>query len=233
LRILLAEDAPENQALILAFLADTPYQIDVAENGVAAVEKFTSSAYDLVLMDIQMPGMDGHSAARAIREWERARGAKPVPIVALTANAFKEDEQRSLEAGCTAHLTKPIKKSRLLQAIEELAKETAPVHPGQLLEERPVASVDASLKELIPAYLENRSKDVETLRRALENGDFSGIRNLAHKIKGSGGGYGFDRITTIGAAMEQAAAEADRGAIERAIADLHQYVEQVEIVYNS
>jgi PAS domain S-box-containing protein len=114
-RILLVEDSADNRALVLAYLRGTSYQVDVAENGQEAVEKFTHGKYELVLMDVQMPVMDGHAATRAIREWERAAGVAPTPIVALTAHAFKEDAERSIASGCSAHLIKPIKKSMLLE----------------------------------------------------------------------------------------------------------------------
>ncbi|NQT70906.1 MAG: PAS domain S-box protein [Desulfobacteraceae bacterium] len=118
LNILLVEDVEDNRLLIQSYLKKTPYQIEIAENGVIAVEKFTSGKYDIVLMDIQMPVMDGYTATREIRAWERKQGVKKVtPIVALTAYATKEEEQKSVDAGCTAHLTKPIKKARLMEAI--------------------------------------------------------------------------------------------------------------------
>ena len=79
---------------------------------------FQSENYDLVLMDIQMPVMDGYTATREIRMWETEQNIKETPILALTAFATKDDEKKSLEAGCTAHLTKPIKKAKLLEAIQ-------------------------------------------------------------------------------------------------------------------
>ena len=117
LHILLVEDSVENRLLIQSYLKKTPYQIDIAENGEIAVEKFKSGKYDLVLMDMQMPVMDGYTATREIRKWEGEKGLKATSIVALTAYATKEEEQKSLDAGCTAHLTKPIKKARMLEAI--------------------------------------------------------------------------------------------------------------------
>ena len=117
--ILLAEDSADNRMLIQAFLEKTDYVMDVAENGQFAYEMFTTGDYDLVLMDVQMPMMDGYTATRTIRAWEQEHGTPATPIVALTANAFEEDIQASLEAGCTAHLTKPIRLAALIQAIEE------------------------------------------------------------------------------------------------------------------
>ena len=120
-RILLVEDSADNCALIRAYLKHLPYCIDIAENGEIAVEKVKASTYDLVLMDIQMPIMDGYTATQAIRLWERQQGRAAIPIIALTAHALCEDVTRSLAAGCTAHLTKPIKKHTLLSVISEHA----------------------------------------------------------------------------------------------------------------
>jgi len=107
----------DNRDLVALFLKGMPYQLDMAENGAAGVQKFQSGTYGLVLMDIQMPVMDGYQATSTIRAWERSQGHEATPIIALTANAFKDDIDKSLAAGCTAHLTKPIKKQTLLEAI--------------------------------------------------------------------------------------------------------------------
>jgi two-component system sensor histidine kinase/response regulator len=120
LRILLVDDSPDNRLLVQAYLKKSPYRMDMAENGEAAVEKFKSDRYDLVLMDIQMPVMDGYIATRTIREWESQSALKPTPIIALTAFALKDEMQKSLEAGCDAHLTKPIKKAILMEAITKI-----------------------------------------------------------------------------------------------------------------
>jgi PAS domain S-box-containing protein len=118
LRILVADDSPDNRMLISAFLKSTPYCIDPVENGALAVEHFIANTYDLVLMDVQMPVMDGHAAVRAIRAWERDNSRPPTPIVALSAAALSESIASSLEAGCDEHVTKPIRKAALLAVIE-------------------------------------------------------------------------------------------------------------------
>ena len=121
LSLLLVEDSADNRFLVLAYLKKTPYRIDTAENGQIAVEKFLANAYDLILMDMQMPIMDGYTATREIRRLEREEGRKPTPIVALTAYALKEDIPKCLDAGCDDRLTKPIRKSVLLEAIRKFA----------------------------------------------------------------------------------------------------------------
>src|SRR5471032_1992493 len=119
LRILLVEDSPDNRTITVAYVEDTPYQIDIAENGAIACQMFKAGRYDLVLMDRQMPVMDGLTATRAIRAWEQANDKPPTPIIALTASALKGDCEMCLAAGCTAFLTKPIKQEVLLQSIRE------------------------------------------------------------------------------------------------------------------
>lgn len=119
LRILLAEDAPDNRFLIQAYLKKLPYQIDIAENGRVAIERFKASRPDLVLMDVQMPEIDGLAATRAIRQWESEQDLPATPIIALTASALEDDVRRSLAAGCDQHVSKPVKKPVLLAAIRE------------------------------------------------------------------------------------------------------------------
>ena len=118
-RILLAEDSPDNAQLIRAYLKRSPHQVEVVEDGEQAVAAVRRGGFDLVLMDIQMPVMDGYEATEAIRAWEAEAGAPPLPILALTAHALADDVDKSLAAGCDDHLTKPIKKSQLLEALDK------------------------------------------------------------------------------------------------------------------
>ncbi len=120
--ILLVEDNEDNRLLINAYLKKTTFEIEEAENGQVAVEKFKKGQYSLVLMDVQMPVKDGHTATREIRQWEQENGREPTPIIALTAHAVKEDMEKSIEAGCNSHLTKPIKKATLLQMIDKFMR---------------------------------------------------------------------------------------------------------------
>jgi PAS domain S-box-containing protein len=119
LAILVAEDNEDNQMLIKAYLQKTTHHLTLAENGAVAVERFQAGHYDLVLMDMQMPVMDGYTATRRLRQWEQEQHQSPTVIVALTANALPEEIQQSLEAGCNGHLSKPIKKAALLAALAD------------------------------------------------------------------------------------------------------------------
>ncbi|BEH10744.1 MULTISPECIES: ATP-binding protein [Geobacter] len=123
LRILVAEDAEDIRMLIAAFLRGASHQVRSAANGREALDMFMAEDFDLVLMDIQMPVMDGYTATRTLREWEREQGRAPVPVVALTACAEKSDSLKTIEAGCTSHLSKPIRKDTLLRTVAELARQ--------------------------------------------------------------------------------------------------------------
>ncbi len=120
-RLLLVEDNPENVILMRAYLDNLLLSLDVASSGDEAIEKRSKNNYDVILMDIQMPIMDGYAASRAIRTWEEANGAPRVPIVALTAHAFVGAAADSMKAGCDAHLTKPVERRDLLEAIAKHA----------------------------------------------------------------------------------------------------------------
>ncbi len=220
LHILMAEDSPDNCVIALAYLKDTPYLVDVAETGLLACEMFRAGRYDLVLMDRQMPAMDGLTATRTIRAWEKANHRAPTPIIALTASALKGDRETCLAAGCTAYLTKPIKQEVLLRAIVEHS--TVRISP-QSPDATPSRAARMLAKQT-PAYLENCRLNVITMLAALDCGDFKVVTFLGHNLRGSGGAFGFQMITDIGAGLEQAADAADTAVSRRWLDDLSSYL---------
>ena len=198
-RILLVEDNPENVILTDAYLEGLGISLDYGTNGVEAVEKRQYNNYALILMDIQMPIMDGYSATRAIREWEKANGERRVPIVALTAHAVTGASGQSVDAGCDAHLSKPVDRRELLEAIARFA-------PCSTQETDSVSDLILARR---PAFLVNRQEDLLRMRAALEAGEFPVIQDIAHNCKGIGKGYGFPEISRLGAAIEKAAKALD------------------------
>ena len=201
LRILLAEDSSDNTLLIQAYLSGSGYQLTVVEDGQAAVDQFAAGDFNLILMDMHMPLMDGLAATRAIRAIEQERGDVPIPVIALTANAGPRHVEMSREAGCNHHLSKPISKHDLLRVIEEFVHRPKPIDMPQ------TDSLPMSVRALVPRYLENRIKDLSRLSDALATHDFDTIGTIGHNMKGSGAGYGFQELTSIGKGLEVAAKE--------------------------
>jgi CheY-like chemotaxis protein/HPt (histidine-containing phosphotransfer) domain-containing protein len=231
LRILLAEDSPDNCTITMAYLEGTPYRVEIAETGAIACEKFTAGVYDLVLMDRQMPVMDGLTATRTIRAWERANGRSPTPIVALTASALKGDRETCLAAGCTAFLTKPIKQEVLLQAIKEHSMVAPPSSKGESARKDTVPLLaNQILVRRIPGYLQNCKQNVIAMRDALDRADFETVTVLGHNLRGSGGAFGFQAITDIGGALQQAAESVDIDASRKLVGELSSFLQSVETI---
>jgi PAS domain S-box-containing protein len=228
LRILMAEDSPDNCTIALAYLEGTPYRVDVAENGVIACEMFMAGDYDLVLMDRQMPAMDGLTATRTIRAWEKANDRQPTPIIALTASALKGDRERCLAAGCTAYLTKPIKEDVLLQAIKDYSAIRLPSSQTISGASDRATRGAQKLAERTPAYLESCRDNVIVMNEALDRADFEAVTILGHNLRGSGGGFGFQTITDIGASLELAAGDADVDASRKWVGELSRYLDTVK-----
>jgi PAS domain S-box-containing protein len=228
LRILIAEDSPDNCTIALAYLEDTPYRIDVAETGAIACAMFKAGHYDIVLMDRQMPVMDGLTATRTIRAWEELNDRLPTPIIALTASALKGDRETCLAAGCTAYLTKPIKQDVLLQAIRDYSAMRGPsVAEIGAAKDRALRTA-LKLAERTPAYLENCRLNVIVMYEALDRADFEAVTILGHNLRGSGGGFGFQGITDIGAALELAAGGGDVAITRQWISKLSSFLDSVE-----
>jgi len=231
--ILLVEDSPDNRTITMAYLQDTPYRVEIAENGAIAFEKFTAGEYDLVLMDRQMPVMDGLTATRAIRAWEEANHRPPTPIIALTASALKGDQEKFVAAGCTAYLTKPIKQDVLLQAIKDHSMVAPASSNGESSRGSAIlVHANPKLTDLIPGFLQNRRHDVAAMLYALNMGDFAIVENLGHGMKGAGGSWGFQGITDIGTALERAAESADNEGSRKWVDELSRYLDRVEVVYD-
>jgi len=228
LRILLAEDSPDNCIITIAYLEDTPYRVQIAETGAIACKMFEAGQYDLVLMDRQMPVMDGLTATRTIRAWEQANHRPPTPIIALTASALKGDREMCLAAGCTAFLTKPIKQEVLLQAIKEhsmLASSSSKEQGSRLELIRLSAKSKSAIR--VPAYLRNCKQNVIVMLDALDRVDFETVTSLGHQMMGSGGMFGFQTITDIGGAIELAAESADGDASRKWVGALSIYLDGV------
>jgi CheY-like chemotaxis protein len=222
-RILGVEDTPALRALLELSLTRAGYRVDLAEEGRSAVELFLAAAYDAVVMDVQMPVMDGLTAVMRMREGEKAGGRAPVPILALTANTEPGDLRKCLEAGFTATVRKPFGREDLLKAV---AKHLGSAAGGQVRVE-----ADPQFAELIPAFLDSCRGEAAAMESALERGDFQAITEASHKISGAGASYGFQPLSDEGRMIEAAAKAADAAGISAHLGEMRLFLARVRVVY--
>jgi CheY-like chemotaxis protein/HPt (histidine-containing phosphotransfer) domain-containing protein len=221
-RILLAEDNPGNRMLVKAFLKATNYEIDEAENGALAVNKFTSGKYDVVLMDMYMPVVDGYEATTAIRKWERESNRERTPVVALTAAAMAGDRERSLDAGCDFHVTKPVSKAVLLELLDSLVRgrpeEAQSSTPYDIAAELDDPALFAEVSEL---FLKEMDRLIVTIDAAFAASDFKKLKDYVHSLKGSAAMVGANPMATICKEIEANIASASLDGVKDGIAKLH------------
>lgn len=205
LRILLAEDSEINRLLSIQLLESHGHSVVVAENGRKAVEALEHRQFDVVLMDVQMPEMDGFDATASIREKERTTGAH-IPIIAMTAHAMKGDRERCIASGMDGYVSKPIRRKELFQAIDELVLSSAAsattseeltisqesTAAMQLDLSGLLASVNGNpvlLSKLVALFLKHYPKMLAELRDAVNQGDGDWLARAAHTLRGGSGGF--------------------------------------------
>jgi signal transduction histidine kinase/DNA-binding response OmpR family regulator len=202
-RVLLAEDGIDNQRLLAAYLRQAGLDVTVVGNGRDAVETALRREFELILMDIQMPVLDGVAATQMLRGAGYSR-----PIVALTANVMKSDVQRYREIGCDDVLAKPVERERFYQVIAALVG--AATQPAGIEGDddyaREIAALAAEFRAGLPAQ-------IDRIRAALTRDDWSELKSLLHTLKGTAGSYGYGRLTDLSADVE---AELSAGRMERA-----------------
>ena len=233
LRILLAEDNPVNQKVAKTILEKHGFQVIIANNGKEAVELLTKESFDLVLMDVQMPEMDGLEATRKIREL----GIK-TPIVALTANAFEEDRKRCFEAGMDEYLSKPIKIEELLNIISNFFEtETEQKEEHVQTQNKKVIQIDMKramdavggdkelLNELLNMFYEDSKAKVKEIEEAIKNKDYERLRELAHSVKGASANIGLTDIYEICLELENMAKKKDLSGSDKLYSKLKENIE--------
>ncbi|HSV27959.1 MAG TPA: ATP-binding protein [Candidatus Omnitrophota bacterium] len=215
LSILLAEDNPINQKVALGFLSRGGHTVRIASTGSEALELAAQGGFDVVLMDMQMPEMDGLEATRAIRALPRPLGS--VPIVALTANAMRGDEERCRAAGMDDHVSKPIDPRLLFAAIGRvLADRDRPhvpqptVRPAEMVDNAAIEALRAHLGaeqagELVGMFLDNAGAACRQLEGFIADGPLDEIRRTAHDLKSMSGYVGARMLADLAAAIEEAA----------------------------
>ncbi|MEN6349986.1 MAG: response regulator [Syntrophomonas sp.] len=193
IRVLLVEDNPLNRKIVGQMLMNYGFEVMMAPNGLECLKLLNDNQVDIILMDMQMPVMDGYETTRFIRE---DKNLSHLPVIAMTAHAMSGDRQKCLACGCSSYIAKPFKSEELVQMIRNNLPSNSP---------RSNASDPAKLLicELIPEFIQGLAEMIEELDVAVKTNDFEMIQSISHDIKGSAGMYDFVEISQTAAAIEQ------------------------------
>ncbi len=224
LRILVAEDTAFNQKFIIRLLGRRGHQVTIAENGLKAVEALKKDTFDLVLMDVQMPEMDGFEATAAIREMEKT-GEQHIPIIAMTAHSMKGDREQCLQAGMDDYVSKPVSSDALFKAIRSLIPglEGEEARKENIVPKVSIPRLDLDgllrtfdndmifLKECTDMFMQEYPKMLAQIQTHVEEKDGPGLRRTAHAIKGMMGNFQAASIARTAYALEEMGHKEDFG----------------------
>lgn len=197
LNILLVEDSKDNQNIVKAYLKNSDAIITTVENGKEAIESYKENQYDIVLMDIQMPLMDGYTATKEIRKIERKRMSQHTPIIAVTAHALGSEMKKCIESGCNEVISKPFSKKQLLDKMNEFLMQNEEAE--ELLED---------IKQLRPTFINNKMLKLLEVKESYDKGDLLTVKSFGHTLKGDSRPYGFKILEELGKNLEIEAGKA-------------------------
>ena len=230
-RILLAEDNPVNQKVALKMLEKLGYSAVPVENGMEAVRELKENVYDLVLMDIQMPEMDGFEATYIIRDPQSSVLNHEVPVIAMTAHAMDGDREKCIQAGMDDYISKPVKPETLTRMIQKVRsrefiseakrktgkeKKEFAVFDRSVLRES-LGDDDELVKEILDLFKSNADEIMTSLKNAASVNDIESVRKYAHSLKGSSGNIGAKALLEIMKSIEKACSDGDLNAVENMI----------------
>jgi CheY-like chemotaxis protein len=239
LRILLAEDNTVNQLLASRLLEKEGHNVVTAGNGRAALERLEKGTFDLILMDIQMPEMDGFEATAIIRKDEESTG-KHLPIIAMTAHALEGDRERCLAAGMDGYISKPINANDLIDAVENLGQTAATVEGSTTVEGREQEPMDTAsalartggnvelLTEMAALFLRQLPALLTSLREAVTAGNANAIEGAAHKLRGCIGNFSAKPAFEAAMKLEVLGRDGNLSTAEPVLAELEKEIERLK-----
>ncbi|NJN56317.1 MAG: response regulator [Leptolyngbyaceae cyanobacterium SL_5_9] len=248
LKILLVEDNITNQKVTLKQLNSLGFEADLAANGQEAVEAIARIDYDIVLMDCQMPMLDGYQATRLIRQMEQEKLKHPTIIIAVTANALQEDQERAIAAGMDDYLSKPVRKDRLAAMLDRWGKailtnsaasQTQPTAPdadrdalSSQLNWRHLHQISDGNREfeleLLQVFVEDSQIHLEALKRAIANREIWEVEQAAHHIKGASANVGAKIMQAAAEQLEQQARQNQIQTPDRFLTEIEQSLNQIQ-----
>jgi signal transduction histidine kinase/CheY-like chemotaxis protein len=236
LRILLAEDNRINQRLAVSILEKHGHSIELASNGREALIAFAQAPFDLVLMDVQMPEVNGFEAARAIRDQDRLSG-KHTPIIAMTAYAMEGDRERCLAAGMDAYVTKPVKPEALFRAIDNLISSSSSVNQSRKAPTEESLALSSLIEfteddmdltqKLVEIFLEDSPQLLSAIRDAVESQDSAALERAAHTMKGALGYFGTGSAMAAALRLQQLCANDNLHGAADVLKDLETALEKL------
>jgi two-component system sensor histidine kinase/response regulator len=242
LKILLAEDNLMNQKLATGILAKQGHMLTIANNGREALEAYQAERFDVILMDVQMPVMDGFAATAAIREYEEKIGTR-TPIIAMTAHALKGDRDRCIEAGMDEYLSKPIRSKQLMELLETLMPDENQEKPSFVRRESASLSVDSLidwrtalegvdgdrdlLKSVIEVFLDESQQLLQELVEAIQTRNAAAVRSRGHSLKGAMLGVGAFSTADLAQIIELQVTEESMEALHTPLQNLEQEYQQI------
>lgn len=234
--ILIAEDTPDNQMILQAFLEKQAHRVTLARNGREVLDFFERQSFDLVLMDMQMPILDGYQATRALREYEVTHERARTPVIAVTAYSLQEELQKCLEAGCDDYITKPIRPAILYAKLSHYLEGKARIsNPEPPIQQAPQLGSTSIYEIKLPPELASianqlmaiKVRQVQELDQAWEARNWQELETLGHRIKGS---QGFPQFRELGRKIEQSAQLKDDVSLEQLIQSVQDYIQKVRLV---
>jgi CheY-like chemotaxis protein len=258
LKILLAEDNIVNQKILLKQLSKLGYDVESVANGQEAVGAIARQHYDIVLMDCQMPVLDGYDATQQIRQMEcRAAGSDrdAVIIIALTANAMSEDYDRAIAVGMNDYLRKPISQAILEETLDSWGQRLINWHPATTVRpscswptDFPLSTISRDLEiqidwqhlskitegspgfelDLLQIFIRDNQGRVESLRQSIQSGNARQVEHLAHYIKGASANVGAHRIQSIADCLEQQARHHNLAESDQLLLQIHDELQQIQ-----
>jgi CheY-like chemotaxis protein/HPt (histidine-containing phosphotransfer) domain-containing protein len=237
-RVLLVEDGETNRKLIRIMLQRQQLEVVEAVNGKAGVDLAMKEDFDIILMDMQMPVMDGYTAARELR-----KHGLSTPIIALTAHAMAGDAEKCTAAGCTDYLSKPISETRLIAALARYLEgsidatvaraRSSKSTPASATGQEPIRSSlptdDPEFCEIIREFIARANHQLESLRSAVQSERWNEVAEIAHWMKGSGGTAGFDAFTAPAGRLERLARQGSTDEIPSSVAQLESVLSRLEV----
>lgn len=203
-RLLLVDDSEDNRLILHYYLHPTGLEIEMAQNGREAVIRARARPYDLILLDMQMPEVDGYAAAHELRQ-----AGYQQPIIALTAHAMPEDRVRCLRAGCTDYLAKPVTVANLYAMLTRYVQPVSQIESATIPLQSTLNLDDPGLADLARSFIGRLDERLDSLTAAFAANDLPKCGSIAHSTKGAAGMYGFRPLSEVSAQIEQAVRRQD------------------------